>query len=772
MRLLPKRDWQVAETDVFGSRSRQYPYHQAYSEGCSVDSRRLCFFGRHKNIFGILCLPVRCTGKHRTPHLFLCRPKNGTPTPTPDRAEAENYRKAHIRIDGFQIAIENPDGTYRQGVSASGVKWRTKMHGDYGYIKGTVGYDDDHLDVTMAPGYKGGAQAVYIVNQVDPETGKFDEHKCIIGCATAAEAKKLYLSNYEKGWKGCESIVTLSMEEFKRWAFDKSPKTGPKAGKLKDRDYGWIGVDLDGTLAKLKRTEKFDEVAIGAPIPKMVERVKAWRATGREVRIMTARAASLKPKVKQAIEEWCEKHLGEKLPITNEKDPYMLELWDDRAIGLEPDTGRIKAASAPTALLDRTKEPYLLIAEQKEGQSSPKKEDRIPPYIHYKALDADGNLSAEVRISDPFAPELNTKYLYYWHVNPAKRGQGLGGALLDEVLSRHQDQNILLEVGSFDKVGEDGHRDRNNTEEDQRLVNIYRSRGFLPIEGEEVPPARRRYLRPAQVKAASAEPLSNEKLASAIVHMQEQLPKAEPSTTFTGPEAIRQALATVSLDDLTAEAKELLATGKKTKRSHAVKLLNIAEGMRRTDTRPDELMITRVPVIPPVYRPYATQGGTFIAGDANELYQDLFKMRKVYNQEKETFGAPLPDTTESLRKSIRALYGYDDPVEPKTKERGVVGYMHHLTGKGSSKNSFFQRKLVSKPLDNTARSTIIPDPDLTIDEVGVPEEQKTEKQHGMCYIYLRSGYISHPFVHASEDLSFGAFSLTRRNPGTTLRRIL
>lgn len=103
------------------------------------------------------------------------------------------------------------------------------------------------------------------------------------------------------------------------------------------QNNGWIGVDLDGTLAKYDGWKGIDH--IGAPIPKMVERIKKWRQDGKEVRVFTARIAAPQPLVVRYIEDWCIEHIGEALPITNQKDFSMIELWDDRAIQVTINTG-------------------------------------------------------------------------------------------------------------------------------------------------------------------------------------------------------------------------------------------------------------------------------------------------------------------------------------------------------------------------------------------------------------------------------------------------
>ena len=102
-------------------------------------------------------------------------------------------------------------------------------------------------------------------------------------------------------------------------------------------------VDLDGTLAHWERVEDYNPCIIGKPIEKMVERVKSWRANGIEVRIFTARVTEDGHRniedVRSAIQDWCELHIGERLPVTNIKDYGLIKLWDDRAVGVIPNTG-------------------------------------------------------------------------------------------------------------------------------------------------------------------------------------------------------------------------------------------------------------------------------------------------------------------------------------------------------------------------------------------------------------------------------------------------
>lgn len=106
---------------------------------------------------------------------------------------------------------------------------------------------------------------------------------------------------------------------------------------------GWIGVDLDATLAHYGGWK--GQGHIGEPIPAMVSRVKGWLAEDKEVRIFTARVAEMGRQPEEieaeraAIQDWCEKHIGQRLAVTCSKDFGMIELWDDRCVQVLPNTG-------------------------------------------------------------------------------------------------------------------------------------------------------------------------------------------------------------------------------------------------------------------------------------------------------------------------------------------------------------------------------------------------------------------------------------------------
>lgn len=145
--------------------------------------------------------------------------------PTEAQKEAGNYRMGHVRIDGLDITIENPRGSIRKGTDADGHEWQTEMHNDYGYIRGTKAVDDDHIDVFLSDNPTRGK--VYVIDQVDPKTGEFDESKVMYGFDSEQDAREAYLSNYEDGWQGLGKITEVSKEEFKKWIDSSTRKTKP-----------------------------------------------------------------------------------------------------------------------------------------------------------------------------------------------------------------------------------------------------------------------------------------------------------------------------------------------------------------------------------------------------------------------------------------------------------------------------------------------------------------------------------------------------------------
>lgn len=136
--------------------------------------------------------------------------------PTPDQKAAGNYQKAHVKVHGLDISIENPKGSIRSGVGPDGKPWSVTMPADYGYIKGTKDNTGEQVDVTVGPNPQ--SQSAFIVQQHDLKTGAFDEPKSFLGFDTRKQAREAYTQSFSDG-KGLQRIGSMeetSVDDFKK----------------------------------------------------------------------------------------------------------------------------------------------------------------------------------------------------------------------------------------------------------------------------------------------------------------------------------------------------------------------------------------------------------------------------------------------------------------------------------------------------------------------------------------------------------------------------
>lgn len=140
--------------------------------------------------------------------------------PTDAQKQAGNYSKGHINWNGLDITIENPAGSERTGTDSDGEKWSVTMPATYGYIKRTEGADGDHVDVYIGKHHN--SDKVFIIDQQDHKTDKFDEHKVMLGFDTLREAERTYKAGFSDG-KGAArmgAVSVMSLDEFKTWLAD------------------------------------------------------------------------------------------------------------------------------------------------------------------------------------------------------------------------------------------------------------------------------------------------------------------------------------------------------------------------------------------------------------------------------------------------------------------------------------------------------------------------------------------------------------------------
>lgn len=147
-------------------------------------------------------------------------PANDLPEPTQGQKEAGNYKLGHATWNGLGLSFENPKGSERKGVDPDGKPWSVTMPAHYGYVKRTEGADGDHVDIYM--GEHPESPQVFVVDQRDADTGKFDEHKVVLGTRSLDEATALYDAGFSdgKGPQRRDAVTPMTVDEFKAWLKD------------------------------------------------------------------------------------------------------------------------------------------------------------------------------------------------------------------------------------------------------------------------------------------------------------------------------------------------------------------------------------------------------------------------------------------------------------------------------------------------------------------------------------------------------------------------
>lgn len=150
---------------------------------------------------------------------------------TEAQKKAGNYKKGHLSFGGYDYTVETPKGVTRSGKDEQGKPWSVTMHDTYGYILGKIGVDGDHIDMFIndAADLDTFDDNVYVVDQVNPETGEFDEHKVMYGYPSEEAATEAYLANYSKGWKGLGKVTSVPKATFDKWLESSDRKTKPFA---------------------------------------------------------------------------------------------------------------------------------------------------------------------------------------------------------------------------------------------------------------------------------------------------------------------------------------------------------------------------------------------------------------------------------------------------------------------------------------------------------------------------------------------------------------
>jgi hypothetical protein len=162
--------------------------------------------------------------------------------PSDAQKEAGNYQKAHIKLGGLDITIENPKGSTRSGKAPDGREWSVQMPAAYGYVKRTTGRDGDQVDVFVGDDPK--SRKVFVIDQVSPvQSGKaaFDEHKAVLGVSSMKEARDLYAQAFSdgRGYQRIGAVTAMSMPQFRKWLADGNTRRPLRYGVQKLTEEGF-----------------------------------------------------------------------------------------------------------------------------------------------------------------------------------------------------------------------------------------------------------------------------------------------------------------------------------------------------------------------------------------------------------------------------------------------------------------------------------------------------------------------------------------------------
>jgi len=191
----------------------------------------------------------------------------------------------------------------------------------------------------------------------------------------------------------------------------------------------------------------------------------------------------------------------------------------------------------------------------------------------------------------------------------------------------------------------------------------------------------------------------------------------------TGPSAIANALGRINLPRELAQAREQIASGKKTKRDEAIRKFGYLKSAEQLGIHPKDWMLSAVPVLPPAFRPISTMGAQKLplVADPNYLYAELYQANQNLKDVRDVLGDTEAGPERlNLYNAFKAVTGLGDPTHPKNQERKVKGLLQHIFG-NSPKYSSVHRKLLGVAVDLVGRGVVTPDPDLDMDQIGVPE---------------------------------------------------
>lgn len=178
--------------------------------------------------------------------------------------------------------------------------------------------------------------------------------------------------------------------------------------------------------------------------------------------------------------------------------------------------------------------------------------------------------------------------------------------------------------------------------------------------------------------------------------------------------------------DVPARLKSLhveMVKAKGAELNDVVKQIKYLKALQAEGMKPHEAyMISKVPVVPPIFRPILPQPGDtsqLMIADANKLYGHL--MDSNHTLKTTAVESDRGKHRQQVYNAVAALYGTEDVANDELRGQSVKGFLSNIAGVGTPKGGFFQRKLMRRTQDVSGRGTAVPDANLGMDHVGLPE---------------------------------------------------
>ena len=190
----------------------------------------------------------------------------------------------------------------------------------------------------------------------------------------------------------------------------------------------------------------------------------------------------------------------------------------------------------------------------------------------------------------------------------------------------------------------------------------------------------------------------------------------------TGGEALREALTALDVDKEIKRHREIVQKSRGANRDNSIKVLGYLDTLKRQGHSPADWMISKVPVLPPKFRPLSQMGDVMLSADMNELYQNLIETGDaVRTLQSEVGDADLADDRAMHYAALKAVTGLGEPITPEGQARRLKGALRQIIGE-SPKTGMFQSRVLSKTVDLVGRGVVSPDPNLDMDTIGIPED--------------------------------------------------